>query len=149
MKKLWLLRNMKKSGLNQNELKDAYAKEVRSLLEMAVPVWHSGLTALQTIKIERVQKAALAIITGENEFSYKKLLKSTNLENLQSRRTKMCKEFIKKNIESEVPLLSKTTKTYNTRDKSKVVREFQCRTSKYYKSALPYLARLFNAMQTE
>ena len=44
MKKLWLLRNMKKSGLTQNELKYAYVKEVRSLLEMAVPVWHSGLT---------------------------------------------------------------------------------------------------------
>ena len=59
----------------------------------------------------------------------------------------MCIKFIKKNTESEVPLLTKTQKAYNTRDKSKVVSEFQCRTTKYFNSALPYLARLLNSMQ--
>ena len=42
--KIWLLRNMKNSGLDQAELLDAYKKEVRSLVELAVPVWHAGIT---------------------------------------------------------------------------------------------------------
>ena len=35
---------MKQSGLNKLQLVDAYQKEVRSLLELAVPVWSSGIT---------------------------------------------------------------------------------------------------------
>ena len=34
------------------ELYDVYQKEVRSVLEYAVPVWHSGLTQKQTSEIE-------------------------------------------------------------------------------------------------
>ena len=46
---------MKESGLTDSELVDAYKKEVRSLLELAVPVWNSGLTKNQCVQIERVQ----------------------------------------------------------------------------------------------
>ena len=35
---------------------DVYTKEVRSILELAVPVWHSGLTRVQTKDIERIQR---------------------------------------------------------------------------------------------
>ena len=67
--RIWLLRNMKKSGLTLAELIDAYIKEVRSLLEMAVPVWHSGLTKEESHQIERVQKAALIAIIGQKDLS--------------------------------------------------------------------------------
>ena len=50
--KIYLLRSMKNCGLNLNELVDAYKKEVRSLLELAVPVWSSGITQEQSLKIE-------------------------------------------------------------------------------------------------
>ena len=43
---------MKKSGFTE-QLVDAYKKEVRSLLELAVPVWNSGLTVEESIQIER------------------------------------------------------------------------------------------------
>ena len=43
---------------------DVYIKEVRSLLELAVPVWHSGLTKHQSKDIERIQKIAFKIILG-------------------------------------------------------------------------------------
>ena len=112
---------------------------------MAVPVWHSGLTKVQTQKIERVQKAALAAINGAYEHPYSKVLHDIKLESLAERREKMCIKFIKKNVDSDIPLLSRTSKVYNTRDKSKLVKEFQCRTNKYFKSALPYLARLMNS----
>ena len=143
--RIWLLRNMKKSGLTLAELIDAYIKEVRSLLEMAVPVWHSGLTKEESHQIERVQKAALTAIIGQNDLSYRKALELTKLDSLYDRRQKICLKFITKNINSQTPLLSKTQKCYNTRDKSKVVNEYQCRTSAFFNSPLPFLARLFNA----
>ena len=97
------------------------------------------------MKIERVQKAALASILGTYDFSYDKVLKLNKLDTLATRREKMCVKFIKKNMDSANPLLTKFIKHHNTRDKSKVVKEFQCRTKKYFNSALPYLARLLNS----
>ena len=41
--KLWIIRRLKKFKLNTNQLVDVYKKEVRSILEYAVPVWHSGI----------------------------------------------------------------------------------------------------------
>ena len=81
-KKIWLLRAMKKSGLTLNQLKDAYIKEVRSLLELAVPVCSSGLTLEQSVQIERVQKAAVAAIVGPTMENYEDALKTLHLERL-------------------------------------------------------------------
>ena len=39
-KKLWILRRMKNMELDFFQLFDIYAKEIRSILEMVVPVWH-------------------------------------------------------------------------------------------------------------
>ena len=142
--RIWLIRNMRKSGLSQKELVDAYTKEVRSLLELAVPVWHSSLTAQESHQIERVQKSALSAILCNSDISYSKALKVTKLETLSSRRAKMILKFITKNMKTTSPLLTVNKKAYNTRDSSKLVKEYQCRTSQYFKSALPYLARLVN-----
>jgi hypothetical protein len=40
-------------------------KKVRSILEMAVPVWHPALSHSDSAQIEHVQKAALRIILGK------------------------------------------------------------------------------------
>ena len=49
--KLWILRRILKLGLKTETLLDVYAKEVRSILELAVPVLHSGLTKKQSLDI--------------------------------------------------------------------------------------------------
>ena len=54
--KLWMLRRMVKMELDDTTMFDVYSKEVRSILELAVPVWHSGLTKKQTADIERLIK---------------------------------------------------------------------------------------------
>ena len=41
--------------LSTQEMFDVYIKEIRSVLELAVPVWHSGLTKSQITKIENIQ----------------------------------------------------------------------------------------------
>ena len=57
-KRLWILRRLMEFKLSPQELFDVYIKEIRSVLELAVPVWHPGLTKSQTNKIENVQNSA-------------------------------------------------------------------------------------------
>ena len=45
---------------------DTYVKEIRSILKLAIPVWHSRLTLKLSGDIERIQKGALSIICGES-----------------------------------------------------------------------------------
>ena len=45
-------------------------KEIRVHLELAVPVWHSGLNRKLSNDIERVQKIAIHIIQGKSDNSY-------------------------------------------------------------------------------
>ena len=46
-KKMWILRRLKVLDDPVDFLVDVYKKEVRSLVEIAVPAWHSGLTVKQ------------------------------------------------------------------------------------------------------
>ena len=133
-----------KSGPTQNELVDAYKKEIRSILELAVPVWHSGLTTEHINRIERVQKASLVAILGTKYTSYESALAITKLEKLSARREIKCLRFITKNLKSERPFFQKSQKSYKTRSSENFVNEFYCRTQKFYDSSLPFLARLYN-----
>ena len=42
--RIWMLRRLKGLGASRHELLDVYQKQVRSVLEMAVPVWEPGLS---------------------------------------------------------------------------------------------------------
>ena len=43
-KRIWMLRRLKNLGASDELLIDVYIKQVRSVFELAVPVWHSSLT---------------------------------------------------------------------------------------------------------
>ena len=51
---------MKILGVEKFTLLDYYMKEIRVHLELAVPVWHSGLTFKLSADIERVQRVAVS-----------------------------------------------------------------------------------------
>ena len=67
-KKRWMLMRLRK----------IYIKQIRSILEFAVPVWHSSLIGVDRLKIERVQKTALHIILGDRYRSYNSALRCLN-----------------------------------------------------------------------
>ena len=62
--RLWMLRRLKGLGASEDEILDVYEKQVRSVLELAVPVWQPRLTLADRKQIERVQKSAFYIIMG-------------------------------------------------------------------------------------
>ena len=84
--KLWILRRMVKLGLNKEILFDVYSKEVRSMLELAVPAWHSGLTRQQSTDIERIQKISFKLILGDNYENYQQACKILSTKTLEQRR---------------------------------------------------------------
>ena len=80
-KRVWMLRRLKSLGASDHQLVDVYIKQVRSVLELAFPVWHSSLTVADKISIERVQKSALQIILGLEYDSDKSACQHLDLKN--------------------------------------------------------------------
>ena len=144
--RLWILRRLKAMGSGQEDLKDVYLKQVRSVLELAVPAWHPGLTQEDSLDIERVQKAALHIILGERYTSYSSALKTTKLDCLSSRRDSLCEKFAKKAVKHK-----KHTNWFKNNDKVTVTRLKQpklcpviARTKRFEDSPISFLTKLLN-----
>ena len=127
---------------------DVYLKEVRSILELAVPAWHSGLTRKQSAEIERIQKIAVNIILSNprerNNLSYRKSIEALGLDPLEKRRLKLCKNFAKKTLKSRhSDLFQENPSSYNTRCKRSFV-EHNTNSSRAFMSPLVFLTRLLN-----
>ena len=139
--KLWTIRRLKKLCFT---LLDVYKKEVRSTLELAVPVWHSGLTKRQAAQIERVQKMAFRVILDNSYTNYETACTLLNLEPLEFRRTQLCINFANKDLRKENSIFTRTAGQPKTRAVPKKVKEPKCRTKRYQNSSIPYLSRLVN-----
>ena len=142
--KMWMLRRMVKLDLDVFTMYDVYTKEVRSILELAVPVWHSGLTKMQSNDIERIQRISFKIILGPKYTNYAQACHYLSAQTLQDRRDKLCLKFARKNLKSDQCMFTKVGSNLNTRQRTKLVREYKCKTARYQKSSMPYLAKLLN-----
>ena len=145
--KLWIIRRMKSLSLSHEQIFDVYCKEIRSIVEFGVPVWHPGLTKKDSNDIERVQKVAFKIILESCYTDYTAACLYFNTTTLKLRRKKLCINFATKNLKSEESFFDPVQKTVNTRSEKALVKEYKCRTSRYSNSSLPYLARLLNMKQ--
>ena len=126
---------------------DVYCKEIRSIVEFGVPVWHSGITKKESLDIERIQRIAFRIILDSHYIDYSKACLYFNTTSLEIRREKLCLTFATKNLKSENSFFVPIEKPVNTRSSKTLVKTFKCRTSRYEKSSLPYLAKLLNLKQ--
>ena len=108
-------------------------------------MWHSSLTKGEEIDIERVQKVALKIILGEDYSSHSEALQLTGLESLKSRRKKLCLNFAKKCLKSDLTcdMFQENEHPFNIRNHQKFLVPF-ARTERLAKSAIPYMTRLLN-----
>ena len=113
-KRLWIIRRLKYLGAKDRDLVDVYVKQIRSLMELAVPVWHSGITRAEQIDIERIQKSAAHIILGDEYVSYIQALKKLGLDSLLVRREMLCSKFAKK-AETQAKFERWIKPTVNTR----------------------------------
>ena len=94
--RMQLLRKVSNFTGSYDDLKIIYVSFIRSLLEQACTVWHSGLTVENTNDLERVQKCALKIILKNSYKNYQNALNILELESLESRREFLCLQFATK-----------------------------------------------------
>ena len=104
-KRIWILRRLKQLDIEPLYLLEVYLKEIRSILELAVPAWHSGLTLKQSADIERVQRVAVSIIlsdfqTRKSHMPYDMALVTLGIEPLYHGREILCKNFAVKTVKS-------------------------------------------------
>ena len=146
-KTIWVLRRMKALGVDQPTLTEYWKSEGRVHLEMACPVWHSGLTTGQSRDLDRAQRMAMAAIAGRWEPSHSGQLRQLGLEALAPRRVRISRTFAERTAKDSRhmdlfvpsgarPRKGKIVKTY---------REQVSRTATHFNSALPYLTRLLNS----
>jgi hypothetical protein len=144
--KMWVVRRPKKHGASRSDLIDIFCKQIRSILEFAVPVWNSALIGEDFAKLERIQKTFLHILLGEQYRSYTSALKITGLQKLSERRSKLCLSFSRKSLKHTK--FSKWFKVNTKQTKTRQVQPKFCdvirRTEMFGNSPLSYLTGLLN-----
>ena len=123
---------------------DVYHKEIRSVLEYAVPVWNGYLSQNDAEKIEQVQKRAFKIILGQ-KYSYSKACETLNAKKLDTRREDLCLKFARKEFSKQDSIFNKFAHKFTSRSSTHtLVEEPYCNTERYYRSRIPYMSRLLN-----
>ena len=64
-RKIWILRRLKQLDIDPLYILEVNLKEIRSILDLAVLAWHSGLTNKQSADIECVQRVAVRNILSD------------------------------------------------------------------------------------
>ena len=98
--RLWLLRNLKKAKVSNEDLSKLYHVLVVPVLDYAAVVYHYLLTGEQASELERLQATALRIIWGFKK-SYAELLELSNSDTLYDRRLKLVDGFLAKVVKSD------------------------------------------------
>ena len=159
-KKIFIISKLKQFGFQTKELVNAWTSILRPNAEYAAPLWHSGLSAFDTNRLERLQKIVLGIILGttyidckkyykfdNKRCTYEEALKLLGLPTLSQRREDLTHNFalqtVARDTHNDMFPLSEN-KNINTRNKS-IYSEFICKTTRYYNSAIPYMTRFLNS----
>ena len=146
--RIWTLRKLVNLGLPNDFILDVYIKEIRTLLEYCVPVWHGALTLTDSLKIEKIQKTVIKLLLRGNYNSYTEACKLFKIDKLFERREKLCLKFSKKEIKKpDGGIFKKYRNNKRTKRKTakvKVAEEPKIRTTRYAKSSIPYLSKLIN-----
>ena len=124
-----------------------YSWFIRTSLEYGVPVWHSSLTAAQSVRLERVQRRCMRIIFGRAYPGYEEALAILKTTTLEKRRIRLCHRFAKGLLKSprHRSLLPQGFQHgHNTRGRNRLLPSVLCRTERYARSSIPYMVRLLN-----
>ena len=137
---------------NRQDLKKIYLTYIQSVLDQSAVVWHSSLSQKNKRDLDRVQKVAIRVILGKNYKSYGQGLKELNLKRLDARRENLCLNFAKKCLKNDKLkyMFPKNNKSHcmNLR-KEDIMKINKKRTTRYEKSAIPYMTKLLNSYKID
>ena len=141
-KTIWLLRRMKQLGIDEQTITNYWKSEGRCHLEFCAPVWSGAITVAQARDLARVQKRAVAAITGSWREEYGAACTRLGLEeDLGARRLRLCHSFAQKTATTSrhQDLFRWLYNPHNTRSGGKKWREPPCKTRRHLQSARPFL----------
>ena len=150
--RMQLLRKISKFTKSSYEKKNIYILYVRSILEHSCVVWHSSLTEENSTDLERVQKAAVKIILGNNYEDYQEALIKIDLDTLEIRREELAHNFAincvksdKDNVKNMFPVRNHPKNNIKRKTEKYFVN--YANTERLKKSSIPYMQRLLNKTQ--
>ena len=146
LKRIFAIRRLKSAGCSIEDLIYVYILLIRSILETACPVFHPLLTNGDKENIERIQKIVLKIILGYKYNSYSQACQDLNLLTLDERRRNICLNFGIKCLSHphhNTLFPRDPASGYFTRHPD-IMKQPWCKTSRYEKSPVPYIAKLLN-----
>ena len=148
-KKLFMLRKLKVTGLNTDELIIIYKGYIRPVMEYAAPVWHSSLTLAQSDKLELTQKRVCRIALGTRYANYKQALLDLKLESLYERRLNLCSKFILKTYKSNkfTDWFPKSNRCHAmTLRSTRLFHKHHGATNRFKNSPIPFLTGMLNSI---
>ena len=145
-----LLRKLSEFGAPKDDLKTIYVSYIRSILVQSAVVWHFSLTEENKQDLERVQKTSLKIILKGRYSDYNNALDILDLEDLNTRREKLCKKFATQSAKNSTLNFEANDKLYNinTTNQDKFKISF-CHTERLKKSSIPQMQRMLNRIHKE
>ena len=146
--RLWMLRNLKKSGFDIGELLQVYKTIVRPVAEYGAVVFHSGITDAQDERLDRLQNMAFKCIFGPFK-SARKMRRLANLPTLRERRIHLCDKFARKALGNPrfahwFPLRAGRVTASRNGKKKEAFLEEKARCSRLYNSPIFYFRRRLN-----
>ena len=150
--RMQLLHKAAKFTKSKKDLKSIFITFIRPVLEQSSSVWHSSLTDENKSDLERVQKAAVKVIMGNDYIDYNESLKALNISNLAQRREKLIKNMAIKitnhpKVKNMLPL--RTELRSMTRRHTEKYKLLKANTHRLQASAIPYMQRIMNQHDEE
>ena len=146
-----VLRRLAHLTSDRQELVETYCKQIRPLVELAVPYQGTRITKYESNLLERVQKNALHIIYGDKYTTYEEILKSSNLSTLADRSENLISKLAIKTFHNPKlrSWLSIEQKLVNTRSGQHILKEVPWRTKIFGKSTIPVITNIINTSYIE
>ena len=144
--KLWILRKLRKAGMDQNDLLTVFKTVIRTVADFASPTYHSLLNKSQTTQLEQLQRRALKIIYG-HDIPYSECLEKSGITTLEEGGETLTKNFAVKTAAnhrfSDGWFPKKTPTNHNTRNPQKYI-EHKPRTERMKKNPITDMRHLLN-----
>lgn len=145
--KLFLMRQLRKLGMNNDGLKRFYCANIRSVITYASPVFYQFLSVHAKSRLEKIQRTATKMILPD--IPYQQRLRALNLLTIEHFIFQISSNVFKRIVlNPNHPLHSRiifnSCKKSSRKAATSRFRPKKCRTQKYSKSFFPFFMSFFN-----
>ena len=138
-KRVFLMYQLKRSGVSQKDLLRIYLSVIRPTVEYACQVWHPGLPAYLSNSIEAIQKRSLRVIYPGTP--YIEALSMADIPTLQNRRSTLCHDYFRKLEDPNHRLHHLLPEQHKSKYQLRANRKYplpKARTNRYKNSLIPW-----------